>query len=143
MIPISIPYTPPAPNADADGDVDSDASEPAAQTHILNLTHASRLYKTLIQGGYYDKKLKRTERAEHAPKGVARAFMHAAGKDNTVAMALGEGTFIVAELMDKLKEEGHDEELKELRSWFGKDVRGTLSKGDVRGSAVLLERLNA
>jgi hypothetical protein len=67
--------------------------------------------------------------------------MHAAGKENVMSMALGEGGFVIAEVIGKLKDEGDQEGLKEIRSWFKKDVREKLSKGDIRGSGVLLERL--
>ncbi|CAE6377945.1 unnamed protein product [Rhizoctonia solani] len=133
LAPISSPYAPPGP--------ESDLSDPTISTHILNLSHASRLYKTLVQGGHFNQQNKKIEHSEQAPKEVARKFMHAAGKENVMSMALGEGGFVIAEVIGKLKDEGDQEGLKEIRSWFKKDVREKLSKGDIRGSAVLLERL--
>ncbi|KAF8671507.1 hypothetical protein RHS04_08295 [Rhizoctonia solani] len=133
LSPISSPYAPPDP--------ESDLSDPTITTHILNLSHASRLYKTLVQGGHYNQQTKSIERSEQAPKSVAKKLMYAAGKENVVSMALGEGGFIVAEVVGKLKDEGDHDDLKEIRSWFKKDARDKLGKGDIRGSAVLLERL--
>ncbi|KAF8703654.1 hypothetical protein RHS03_06195, partial [Rhizoctonia solani] len=133
LSPISSPYAPPDP--------ESDLSDPTITTHILNLSHASRLYKTLVQGGHYNQQTKSIERSEQAPKSVAKKLMYAAGKENVVSMALGEGGFIVAEVVGKLKDEGDHDDLKEIRSWFKKDTRDKLGKGDIRGSAVLLERL--
>ncbi|KAG8679681.1 pumilio domain member 6, partial [Ceratobasidium sp. 423] len=131
LAPISNAYTPPAP--------ESDLSNPTTTTHILNLSHASRLYKTLVQGGHFNQQTKEIERSERAPKDVAGKFMHTAGKENVTSMALGEGGFVIAEVIGKLK--GDQENLKEIRSWFKKDTRERLGKGDIRGSAVLLERL--
>ncbi|CAE6443792.1 unnamed protein product [Rhizoctonia solani] len=133
LAPISNAYTPPAP--------ESDLSDPTIMTHILNLSHASRLYKSLVQGGHFNQQTKEIERSEQAPKGVAGKFMYAAGKENVTSMALGEGGFVIAEVVGKLKEEGDQEKLKEIRSWFKKDTRERLGKGDIRGSAVLLQRL--
>ncbi|KDN34057.1 hypothetical protein RSAG8_12845, partial [Rhizoctonia solani AG-8 WAC10335] len=133
LIPISSAYTPPEP--------ESDLSDPTTVTHILNLSHASRLYKTLIQGGHFNQQTKEIERSEQAAEDVAGKFMHAAGKENVTSMALGEGGFVVAEVIGKLKEEGNQEKLKEIRSWFKQDIREQLSQGNIRGSAVLLERL--
>ncbi|QRW21075.1 pumilio homology domain family member 4 [Rhizoctonia solani] len=133
LSPISSPYAPPDP--------ESDLSDPTITTHILNLSHASRLYKTLVQGGHYNQQTKSIERSEQAPKSVPKKFMYVAGKENVVSMALGEGGFIVAEVVGKLKDEGDYDDLKEIRSWFKKDARDKLGKGDIRGSAVLLERL--
>ncbi|CAE6500228.1 unnamed protein product [Rhizoctonia solani] len=133
LLPISSAYTPPEP--------ESDLSDPTTATHILNLSHASRLYKSLVQGGHFNQQTKQIERSEQAPKNVAEKFMHAAGKENITSMALGEGGFIVAEVIGKLEEEGNEENLKKMRSWFERSTRERLSKGGIRGSAVLLERL--
>ncbi|ELU37467.1 puf family RNA-binding protein [Rhizoctonia solani AG-1 IA] len=126
LSPISSPYAPPDP--------ESDLSDPTITTHILNLSHASRLYKTLVQGGHYNQQTKSIERSEQAPKSVPKKFMYVAGKENVVSMALGEGGFIVAEVVGKLKDEGDYDDLKEIRSWFKKDARDKLGKGDIRGS---------
>ncbi|CAE6355347.1 unnamed protein product [Rhizoctonia solani] len=134
LAPVSNPYSPPDP--------ESDLSDPTITTHILNLSHASRIYKTLVQGGHFNQQTKKIERSEQAPKEVARKFIHTAGKENVIAMALGDGGFIIAEVIGKLKEEGDQENLKQVRSWFKKDVRERLGTGDIRGSAVLLERLD-
>ncbi|KAF8751134.1 hypothetical protein RHS01_08716 [Rhizoctonia solani] len=133
----SFPYLKPIRSPDPE----SDLSDPTITTHILNLSHASRLYKTLVQGGHYNQQTKSIERSEQAPKSVPKKFMYVAGKENVVSMALGEGGFIVAEVVGKLKDEGDYDDLKEIRSWFKKDARDKLGKGDIRGSAVLLERL--
>ncbi|CAE6502591.1 unnamed protein product [Rhizoctonia solani] len=133
LAPISNAYTAPGP--------ESDLTDPTTATHILNLSHASRLYKTLVQGGHFNQQNKQIERSEQAPKSVAGKFIHAAGKDNVISMALGEGGFVIAEVIGELQEEGDQENLKEIRSWFKKDTKERLGKGDIRGSAVLLERL--
>ncbi|KAB5590423.1 Pumilio like domain containing protein [Ceratobasidium theobromae] len=134
LAPISSPYTPPEPN--------SDLSDPTVSTHILNLSHASRLYKSLVQGGHFNQQTKQIELAEYAPRRVASAFMNAAGHENVLAMALGEGGFVIAEVIGKLKEEGDKDNLEQIRSWFGNSTREKLKKGNSRGSMVLLQRLD-
>ncbi|QRV78701.1 pumilio homology domain family member 4 [Ceratobasidium sp. AG-Ba] len=98
---------------------------------------------TLIQGGHFNQQTKQIERVEGAPKNVTTAFMGAAGKDNLIAMAMGDEGFLVAEIVGRLKEEGNEAGLKEVKGWFGKDVRTKLKTEGKKGSAVLLERLGA
>jgi pumilio family protein 6 len=133
LVPISTPYTPLPP--------DSDPSDPTIGAHILNLSYASRTYKTLIQGGPFNLQTKQIECVDGAPKDVANAFVHAAGQENIVAMAFGDEAFLVAELIGKMKEEGDEKALKEIGAWFGKDVKKKLGKEGKKGSTVLLERL--
>ncbi|KAG9094548.1 pumilio domain member 6 [Ceratobasidium sp. 370] len=135
LAPISKSYSPLS--------ADSDPSDPTIDTHILNLSHASRMYKTLIQGGHFNQQTKTIERVDGAPKGVAGAFMHAASRENLVSMGLGDEAFLVAEIVGRLKEEGDESGLKEIRTWFGKDVRERLAKEGKKGFSVLLERLDA
>ncbi|QRV78698.1 pumilio homology domain family member 4 [Ceratobasidium sp. AG-Ba] len=135
LAPISKPYTP-LPSG-------SDPSDPSLDTHILNLSHASRMYKTLIQGGHFNQQTKQIERVEGAPKNVTPAFMHAAGKDNLIAMGLGDEAFLVAEIVGRLQEEGNEAGLEEVKGWFGKEIRTKLKTEGKKGSNVLLERLGA
>ncbi|KAG9105110.1 hypothetical protein FRC07_009610, partial [Ceratobasidium sp. 392] len=100
--PISKPYTPSLP--------DSGPSDPTLDTHILNFSHTSQMYKTLIQGGYFNQQIKNIERVDGAPKDIilATAFMHATGKENLVAMGLGDEAFLVVKIVGRLKEEGNE-----------------------------------
>lgn len=113
-------------------------------THPIDLAHATRLYKTLIQGGHYDRtsqKVKTVPSETFSPYAFASAFMRAAGRENLVNMARGNGTFVVVELVERIKLDGTPAELQELKGWFGGDVRGEIEKGDARGRDALLQKL--
>lgn len=99
------------------------------------------MYKTLLQGGHFSQSTKSVERSAYfsAPDFAAR-FVQTVGRDVTVAMAQGDGAFIVAALCERLAEEGSTENKKAVKSWFGKEER---KKIDGKGAAVLLEKLEA
>ena len=56
-------------------------------------------------------------------------------------MAKGEGVFVVVELLQRVVEEGSEEEKAVLREWFGGEVREELESGNGRGRKVLLEKI--
>lgn len=56
-------------------------------------------------------------------------------------MAKGNGTFVVLEIVERIREEGEEGQKKKLRDWFGKSVRAEIEKADVRGGKALLEKL--
>lgn len=58
-----------------------------------------------------------------------------------VSMAKGEGMFVVAELLERVVEEGSEEEKAMLKGWFGGEVKKKLESGDGRGREVLLEKI--
>ncbi|KDQ16608.1 hypothetical protein BOTBODRAFT_30530 [Botryobasidium botryosum FD-172 SS1] len=125
--PISTPYVYPPPET---------------STHVIDAAHTARLYKTLIQGGHYDRTAKEVAPSAHfSPSTFASAFMRAAGRDNLVSMTKGNGTFVVVELIERIKADGTPEEMKELRSWFGGDVRKEIESGEARGKEALLQKL--
>ncbi|PCH37111.1 ARM repeat-containing protein [Wolfiporia cocos MD-104 SS10] len=117
----------------------SDSTTP----HPISLAHTSRLYKTLLQGGHFSHA---TRTVEHAPLWDAHAFavrfVQLVGQDTTVAMARSDGAFVVAALCERLAA-SESAERSVLRGWFGKDVKAEIGEAAPRGSALLLESLNA
>ncbi|GJE92340.1 Pumilio and CPL domain-containing protein [Phanerochaete sordida] len=118
------------------------APDPAAP-HIIALAHASRLYKTLLQGGPFDHKAGAVARAPlWDALAFARAFVQTVGRENTCAIARDDGAFVVAVLCERAQE---DEALRtELRGWFEGAVRKELEgEKERRGRSVLLEQIAA
>jgi pumilio family protein 6 len=131
--PISKPYAKPAKGA-----------EPSETSHILDLPHSSRLYKTLVQGGHFDRSTSSIERVSTwSPSVFASAFLEAAGPANIIEMAKGGCTFLIAELVDRITQEGSEEEKKTMRQWFGKAQRKEIEAEGPQGVKVLLEKLTA
>lgn len=111
---------------------------------MIDLPHTSRLFKTLIQGGHYDRAASGISSApSFSPGDFAKQFMTAAGEDNLVKMAKGNGTFVVAELVERIRIEGDGGEKTELSKWLSKKVRTEIEESKGKGSDVLLGRLKA
>lgn len=110
--------------------------------HLIDISHSSRLFKTLIQGGHFDRSTSSVSAVPTFPaSSFASQFMQAIGHNNMVQMALGNGAFVVAELVKRISEEGTEEEKSELKGWFGKKVIDQIRSGKGRGSEALLESL--
>ncbi|KAJ7773430.1 armadillo-type protein [Mycena metata] len=118
--------------------------------HPIDLPHAARLYKTLLQGGHFNRSSGAIEQSP-AWDGVAFAvkFVEEVGKEVVVAMCTkGErnGAFVVAELCESLMgKEGEEakEARKTLKGWFGKEVVKEIEGGETKGKKVLLEKIAA
>ena len=110
----------------------------------MSLPHASRLYKTLLQGGHFNHATKEVELTETwSPAYFARKFVELVGQEVTVAMARGEGAFVVAALCEQLaKDNDGAAEREVVTRWFTKGVRKEIADANGKGSAVLLEALS-
>ncbi|KZO94578.1 ARM repeat-containing protein [Calocera viscosa TUFC12733] len=114
-------------------------------TLLINHPHVSRLYKTLIQGGHYEKEMSGVvESPSWSGDDFASAFFDAAGGhqkgEALVEMASGAGAFLIAELASRLKETPAG---KEMKSIFDVNVIQQIQQKDVRGSSVLAEKIYA
>lgn len=56
-------------------------------------------------------------------------------------MAGGDGAFLVAELLERVSEEGSVDEKAAIKGWFKPDVKQTLESGEGKGKRVLLEKV--
>jgi len=116
----------------------SDPSEP----HPIDLPHMSRLYKTLLQGGHFSHTTHTVTRSpSFSPSAFASAFISIVGEERTVAIARGDGAFVVAELLERVNEKGSESEKKAMKRWFKGDVRSDLKDGEGKGRNVLLEKI--
>ena len=120
----------------------TDPTEP----HLISLSHASRLYKLLLQGGHYSQENRAVKLSSSFSNWeFARRFIDIVGKENTVALALGEGAFVAAALCGTIIRAENDNDLREtLKSWFDEGVREQLgSEGEYKGRSVLIEQVVA
>ncbi|KAI0718430.1 ARM repeat-containing protein [Cerioporus squamosus] len=117
------------------------SSDPAAP-HPISLAHTSRLYKTLLQGGHFSHATKTVERAPRfSARDFAQRFVQIVGRENTVAMAQGDGAFVVAVLCEQLAEHEDVEERKTVKGWFDSNARKAVEAAAPKGVNVLLEGL--
>ncbi|KAH7890344.1 armadillo-type protein [Phlebopus sp. FC_14] len=117
-------------------------SEDPSQPHPIDLPHTSRLHKSLLQGGHFSHSTKSIVRSSaFSPSQYASVFLSTVGKDTTMAIAEGNGAFVVAELLERIREEGSDEEKKKIKDWFDDAFVTRISDSEVKGKSVLLEKL--
>lgn len=113
--------------------------------HILDLPHAVRTYRTLLSGGHFSRT---TNSIDLIAPELRTAFAKAAwkainseDKENAVKIALGEGTFVIAELVQALADAEEKEEVKKVLG--KKDVLDRLEASERNGSSLLLEKIRA
>ena len=110
--------------------------------HPIDLPHTSRLYKTLLQGGHFSHLSHTITRpTSFSPLAFALSFIAIVGAETSVAMARGDGAFMVAELLERVWEEGSENEKKGVKGWFGEDLLGELRNEEGKGRKVLLEKV--
>ncbi|KAG5719378.1 Pumilio like proteiny domain family member [Termitomyces sp. T112] len=115
--------------------------------HLIDLPHTSRLYKTLLQGGHFNHATKSVDLAPNWDTGLfAEEFVKIVGKDVALGMCTlgeGNGAFVVAELCEALFRDGEkrSEVRREVKGWFGDEVRGVVEGGQAKGRKVLLEKM--
>ncbi|KAI0635454.1 ARM repeat-containing protein [Trametes polyzona] len=113
-----------------------------AKPHPITLPHMSRLYKTLLQGGHFSHNTRTVERSPHfSARDFAVRFVQLVGQETTVAMAKGDGAFVVAALCEQLAEHEDAEERKTVKGWFDAKTQKVLEQADGKGVKVLLESL--
>lgn len=121
-------------------------------TNPIDHAHTSRMLKALLQGGHWSRSENSVTRSpDYNAAQFASSFMRIVGQSGSkdgkeggkriVAMAQGNGAFVIAELCERIRAEGSPEEKKLIKKWFSKDVIQNLEKSDVRGKEVLLEAL--
>ncbi|KAI6038567.1 armadillo-type protein [Pisolithus marmoratus] len=119
-------------------------SDDLSRPHSIDLPHTSRMYKSLLQGGHFSHTAKVVERtALFSPADLASIFISTVGKETTLAMAQGDGTFVVAELLRSVQEECSDELKKQVKRWFSKSFVSSIRNSEVRGKDILIEKILA
>jgi pumilio family protein 6 len=112
-------------------------------THILNLPHAVRTYRTLLSGGHFSRSANaidliapelRTELAKAAWKSINSE------SGNALNIALGEGTFVMAELVQALIDAGLGADVKKV---LGEKEIGEIEASTRNGAGLLVEKLRA
>ncbi|KAJ7471227.1 armadillo-type protein [Mycena galericulata] len=115
--------------------------------HPIDLPHSSRLYKTLLQGGHFNRSTAGVEAAAGwDARAFAGKFMDSVGKEVCVAMCTkGErnGAFVIAELCEAVKGDDAESARKTLKAWFGPAVVKETENGEAKGRKILLEKIAA
>ncbi|KAJ7139088.1 puf family RNA-binding protein [Mycena epipterygia] len=115
--------------------------------HPIDLPHSSRLYKTLLQGGHFNRAAAGVEKASAwNASAFAEKFVETVGKEVCVAMCTkGEanGAFVIAELCEALKGDDGKSSRKTLKGWFGAAVVKEIENGEAKGKKILLEKIAA
>ncbi|KAL5483404.1 PUF6 [Sanghuangporus weigelae] len=112
--------------------------------HVIDIPHASRVYKSLLQGGHFSHA---TQTIIPIPEKTfssiqfSRAWMKGVDKERTREMGLSGGTFVVAALVERVLENGEDEEKREVKRWFDEVFLKKLTESEARGKKVLLDVL--
>ncbi|KAF9527234.1 armadillo-type protein [Crepidotus variabilis] len=118
-------------------------------SQLIDIPTTSRLFKTLLQGGHYNHT---TSIVEPVPTSMwdsckfAIDFIEVVGQEEIVTMCVGRGngTFVVAEMMEALircEVEDVTEVRKTVKGWFGKELIEKIEAGETKGKKILLEKL--
>jgi pumilio homology domain family member 6 len=119
-------------------------SEDPEQPHPIDLPHTSRMYKSLLQGGHFSHSEQSVIRSSaFSPSEFASVFLSAVGSDTTIAIAQGNGAFVAAELVERIREEGTDEQKTKIRNWFNDAFVARLMDSEAKGKNVLIEKIGA
>lgn len=123
-------------------------AEPETSQHLLDLSHSTRTYKTLISGGHFDLSTKSVKVIDPS---LSTAFAQAVwnaltseeagGESNVIALAKGNGAFVLVELVEALKKAGKAGDVKRVLG--GKKVRGEIETSGQKGAGLLAEKLVA
>jgi len=121
---------------------------PEVSQHLLDLSHSTRTYKTLISGGHFDLSTKSVkiidqELSTQFAQSVWSALTsdEAGGEDNAIALAKGNGAFVLVELVDALQKAGKAGDVKRVLG--KKAVRGEIENAGQKGAGLLADRLAA
>ncbi|KAI9068880.1 ARM repeat-containing protein [Trametes sanguinea] len=110
--------------------------------HPISLPHVARIYKTLLQGGHFSHSARTVEKSPRfSARDFAVRFVQLVPRDVTVAMAKGEGAFVVAALCEQLAEHDGLEERKTVKGWFDAKTQKEIKDAEGKGMNVLLESL--
>lgn len=122
----------------------TDSSTP----HPIDLPHTSRLYKTLLQGGHFNRATGTidTSQTHWDSEAFARSFVANVGRDVVVSMCTkgaGDGAFVISALCEALVRggEGCAEERKRIKEWFGGKAVKEIEAGEAKGKKILVENL--
>lgn len=119
-------------------------SEDPARPHLIDLPHTSRMYKSLLQGGHFSHSERSVLRSPaFSPSEFASEFLSIVRRDTTIAIAQGDGAFVVAELLERIREEGNDEQKTKVKGWFDDSFVAQLKDGEAKGKSVLVEKIKA
>ena len=80
--------------------------------------------------------------ARWSARDFAARFVQVVGPEVTVAMAGGDGAFVVAALCEQLAEHADLAEKETVKGWFDAKTRKNVQEKSAKGVSVLLDSLN-
>jgi pumilio family protein 6 len=108
--------------------------------HPIALSHTSRLYKVLLQGGHFSQDTKAVvTRPNFNPSAFATAFLRHVKPEDITAMARDGGGFVVAALLERVVFDGTAEE----RTGLNECLSGLKDDKSTRGWAALSEGMRS
>ncbi|EKM77539.1 hypothetical protein AGABI1DRAFT_77037 [Agaricus bisporus var. burnettii JB137-S8] len=119
----------------------------ASTLHPVDLSWTSRMYKTLLQGGHFNRKTQSVDTTEHwNASHFASSIIDTAPRDIVIAMCTeGErnGTFLLVTLCEALlkQEDEKKVEREKLKGYFGENEWERVRSGVGKGKDLLLEKL--
>ncbi|TIA71756.1 hypothetical protein E3P91_02342 [Wallemia ichthyophaga] len=109
---------------------------------VLDFTPASRVYKTLLQGGKFDKNEKKVVVTDPELSKQSAEKLWKAIQSHAVKLAKSSGTFIIAELVEAVIANGLDSIKEEIVNEFDGPQRDEIKHSEAKGNGVLLEKLD-
>lgn len=117
-------------------------------SHLLDLSHSTRTYKTLLSGGHFNPTTKSVQVVDPA---LSAAFAtavwgaikseDAGGDENVKRLARANAAFVLVELIEALNKAGKGAEVKRVLA--SKDVKESIAASGRKGSALLVEKISA
>ncbi|TIC24622.1 ARM repeat-containing protein [Wallemia mellicola] len=109
---------------------------------VLDFAPASRVYKTILQGGKFDKNTKKVEVSDPEMAKQAAEKIWKALQAHAVKLAKTSGTFILAELAETAAVHNLSAIKEELLNEFDSPQREEIKNSDAKGNTLLLEKLD-
>ena len=116
------------------------------EAHVLDMSHSTRTYKTILSGGHFNTSTKSVDVVDTSlSKAFATAVWEAitseeaGGEDNVVNLAKGNAAFVLVELTQALVAAGKAAEVKRILG--GKKTREEIAKSGRKGASLLAEKL--
>ncbi|TFY55210.1 hypothetical protein EVG20_g9404, partial [Dentipellis fragilis] len=117
-------------------------SEDPTKPHSIDLPHTARMCKTLLQGGHFSQASRKVESAPRFDASAfAAAFVRIVGRERTLQIARGGGAFVVAELLERVKEQGSGQTKAEVKKWVKELGKDSAEGEGVKGWNVLMEKV--
>lgn len=111
-------------------------------SHLIDVPHSCRVYKTLLQGGHYsqrDKQIERVPDSVFSPSTFASLWLSTLNREQIHAFGKGGGAFVVAALIERIFQDGSAEDKATITAWLDSDYRKEIEEGQTKGKQILVD----